>query len=446
MAELGGTVEYLYWSSRRTSRFVEDNNVTVQQVTRTITSPALKLLPTFSRSTTSTGNLRPQIAKAIEGALGQQIVTRFNAPGPIRYAKGSSTVVFGEFVTWLVKPERQPALMFTVGDYDRKDRGSVAICLFGSMDNFPEYVQSVGPGFSDEGWVSSSAPAIYNFLSSHGRQIDDPLDREALARDALKTADGQGLCRDFNSESTTYGIDEPWQRAFTYGDASKAEWLAQIYLDVDLLMTDNGREDGFRRVLVGAPLWIRTPSPRAIRLYATSDDLSVVEGRRFRARQEAIADEIVADRSLSNREGDDLRSTATLGGADEQTEEPVEPTITMPYSVYGPLKGGFITRWADWAAQQVKGNAEDRIEHVGDLFGRVFAWVWSRDRDQAMIVLADYLARLREGHPEIEPPIRLDEILEGLRLALPFGFDDYSEVVTMARREVRKYYGADPNA
>jgi hypothetical protein len=28
----------------------------------------------------------------------------------------------------------------------------------------------------------------------------------------------------------------------------------------------------------------------------------------------------------------------------------------------------------------------------------------------------------------------------------PFGFGDYDEVVAMARREVRKYYGADPNA
>jgi hypothetical protein len=283
MGELGGTVEYLYWSSRRTSRFVEDNNLTVQQVTRTMTSPALAWLPTFSRSTTSTGNLRPQIAKAIEEALGQLAVTRFNAPGPIRYAKGISNVVFGEFVTWEVKPERQPALIFTVADYDRKDQGSVAICLYGSMDNFPEYVRSAGPGFADEGWVSSSAPAIYNFLASHGQEIEEPLDPETMARDALTTANGQGLCRDFTLASTTYGIDEPWQRAFTYGDVAKAEWLAQIYLDIDLLTTEAGREDGFRRVLVGAPLWIRTPSLRAIRLYATSDDSGVVEGRRFRA-------------------------------------------------------------------------------------------------------------------------------------------------------------------
>jgi len=75
--------------------------------------------------------------------------------------------------------------------------------------------------------------------------------------------------------------------------------------------------------------------------------------------------------------------------------------------------------------------------------------VWSRSKDQAMILLADYLGELRECHllaDQIDPPIRLDEILRGLRLALPFGFSGYNEVVTMARREVRRYYGEDPNA
>src|SRR5262249_17440864 len=126
MGELGGTVEYLYWSARRTARFIEDNNLATQQVSRTITSPALSFLPTLSRTATSSGRLRLQVARAIERALGQIAVTRFDAPGPIKYAKGTSGVVFGEFKTWAVEPERQPAVMFTAVDYDRRDRGSVA--------------------------------------------------------------------------------------------------------------------------------------------------------------------------------------------------------------------------------------------------------------------------------------------------------------------------------
>ena len=102
---------------------------------------------------------------------------------------------------------------------------------------------------------------------------------------------------------------------------------------------------------------------------------------------------------------------------------------------------------AEWAAEQVEVDAEHRLFHLGDPFGTAFAWVWSYDKDEAMIMLADYLAALRGSlTEEIDPPIRLDEVLRALRLALPSRFNDYDEVVTMARLKVRKYYGADPNA
>lgn len=42
--------------------------------------------------------------------------------------------------------------------------------------------------------------------------------------------------------------------------------------------------------------------------------------------------------------------------------------------------------------------------------------------------------------------IGLDEVLRGLRLALPDGFGDYDQVVSKARRDVQGYYGYDPKA
>ena len=274
MGELGGTVEYLYWSTRRTSRFIEDIGLSVQPVTRTFTSPSFGWLPTFSRSKTSASGVRPQIAKEIEGALGQIAVSRFNAPGPIQYAKGTSVVVFSEFMHVSSQREDRPTVIFTVVDHSRRDRGSVAVCLFGSMDNFPEYVQSAGPGYADEGWVSSSAPAVYNFLKSHGKEYGWPCETpEEMASDALRIADGQGIYLPF--EECDLGTVKPWKRSFTYGDSNKAQWLAQIYLDVDLVAGGRGREDGFRRILVGAPLWIRTPAPHPVRLYAETDDPEV---------------------------------------------------------------------------------------------------------------------------------------------------------------------------
>ena len=461
IGELGGTVEYLYWSNRRVNRFLEDNDLIVPPVTRTVTSPSLSWLPTFSRSTTSPRSPRPQAAKIIERSLGQIAVSRFNSPGPIKYARGTSTVVFGQFKTLPFKPARQPAVIFTSMDYDEQDQGSVAVCLFGSMDNFPEYVQSGGPGFDGglltEGWVSSSARAVYNFLVSHGTQLDDPYFLpEDMAVEALKIAHHQGVCH--AADGAELGINEPWRRAFTYGDTREAERLAQIYLDVDLLTTDEGRRYGFRRVLIGAPLWIRTPNPRAIRLYATTGDTEITASRILEAKQSAMRiktmQAILSPQTKLNNHQEASHVSAVSPQSDNHKAQwvPVNPspgpTVTIPVHVYRLLESGFTAHMAAWAAEQVRVDAKNRILHLGDPFGTAFAWVWSYDKDEAMIMLADYLAALRGSEPlvgAIDPPIRLDEVLRALRPALPSRFSDYDEVVSMARLKVRKYYGADPN-
>jgi hypothetical protein len=85
--------------------------------------------------------------------------------------------------------------------------------------------------------------------------------------------------------------------------------------------------------------------------------------------------------------------------------------------------------------------------HTGAQFGRVFAWIWDYDPSEAMSFLAEVLIELRDREPgvSINPRVRLDEILKGLRLALPSGFCDYHEAVDRARREFPGYYGGDPN-
>lgn len=281
MGELGGTVEYLYWSARRTSRFMEDNGLSVQPVTRTFTSPAFGWLPTFSRSTTNMNGTRPRAAKAIEDALGQTAVAKFNTPGPIQYAKGTGKVVFGDFISATDQEDETPAVMFTVADHSRRYRDGVAVCLFGSMDGFPEYIRESGPRV-EWGWSSSSARSVFKFIQSQGKEIegygflDTPGD---MCYAALQIARDQGIYK--GSWECTYGLDRPWERAFTYGDVREAQWLAQIYLD---MTREDLEADGFdfprwedaipyQRVLIGAPLWIRTPSPQAITLYAGRDDL-----------------------------------------------------------------------------------------------------------------------------------------------------------------------------
>lgn len=228
---------------------------------------------------------RPQIARTIEKSLGQIAVTRFDAPGPIQYAKGTSVLVFGEFAGTMSHQQNHPAVMLAVTDYSRKERGSVAVCLFGSMDNFPEYIQARGP-VVDWGWAASAAPNVFNFINSQGRDLNlrglysHPSETK-MALAALQIAYSQGTYRP--SWECTYGLDRPWLRAYTYGDSQKAEWLAQIYLDKtredfeseDIPIEEYADGAPVRRVLVGAPLWIRTPSPRAVQIYADCDDLDM---------------------------------------------------------------------------------------------------------------------------------------------------------------------------
>lgn len=93
---------------------------------------------------------------------------------------------------------------------------------------------------------------------------------------ALQIARDQGTYK--ASWECTYGLDRPWERSYTYGDVVEAQWLAQVYLDMTLeeIYLDMIREDlearfeaaltmeslseaiPYRRVLIGAPLWIRT--------------------------------------------------------------------------------------------------------------------------------------------------------------------------------------------
>jgi hypothetical protein len=286
MEKLNGTVEYLYWSERRTDRFIEDNGLTWDSVSRTLATPSFSWLPTFSRTTSKVNDTRPKIASIIERYLDSTAVGSFDQPEEIQFAKGRGTMVFGEFRSAGKNGiSRSQAVIFTPADYNDTDPGSVAVCLFGSMDNFLDRVQSAGPGYENEGWFSSAAPAVLNFIRTHGQQMGFPCEtREEMALEALNIATSQGVY--LAATECDYGTSKPWKRAYTYGDARNAEWLAQIYLDVSTEEVPEAREEyGFRRILVGAPLWIRTRRTRSVRIYSGSNNLRIRFDRYIQARR-----------------------------------------------------------------------------------------------------------------------------------------------------------------
>lgn len=266
MGELGGSVTYLYWSERRIERILSDNGLQLPARSIKVASPSVySLAPTVEYTSNGRTPQRSSIAELVEHSLGQAVISNFDSnPGP-RYAKGVGTLVFGEFINDFDDYEKginRRALIFSSCDYSSSDKDSVAICLFGSMENFVDYVQSSGIP-SESGWTSSAAPSVLEFLAGKWTDAVDEPSREEIAIEALKIADSQGM---------TGGTQEPplkgWRRSFTYGDIQNiAEWFAEIYLDVDLISSGMGRVDGFRRVIVGAPVWVRTPRLRAVRLY-----------------------------------------------------------------------------------------------------------------------------------------------------------------------------------
>ncbi|MQA16821.1 MAG: hypothetical protein GEV09_22605 [Pseudonocardiaceae bacterium] len=117
--------------------------------------------------------------------------------------------------------------------------------------------------------------------------------------------------------------------------------------------------------------------------------------------------------------------------------------VTVPRRVYNSLKAGLVAGTVDDVLHTVLRDPSNRTLHPGDGFGRVVAWVWERDRDEAVLLLADYLAGLREHHEragDLGPRVRLDEMLAGLQLALPGGFTDGVQLADYTRRTIRGYY------
>jgi len=266
MGELGGSVTYLYWSERRVERILADNGLQIPARSIKVATPSVySLAPTVEYTSSGRTPQRSSIAELVERSLGQAVISNFDSNSGPRYAKGVGTLVFGEFINDFEDYEKginRRGLIFSSCDYGSSDKDSVAICLFGSMDNFADYVQSNSTP-SESGWTSSAAPSVLDFLAGKWTDAVDEPSREEIAIEALKIADSQGM---------TGGTREPplkgWRRSFTYGDIQNiAEWFAEIYIDVDLISSGMGRVDGFRRIIVGAPLWVRTPRLRAVRLY-----------------------------------------------------------------------------------------------------------------------------------------------------------------------------------
>ncbi len=264
MGELGVIHSYAYWSDRRIRDIASANGITLERrVSWKAKTASIPLIGSLEFAQEARTLDRAEVAHRIETAIGDVAVQDFVTPPPVEFAKGVGHVEFAQFMGGVEK--RQGVVMHTS---TRSSTGvRVDVCLFGSLENTADYV-----GGSDEppaGWSSSAARTIALYIQSRGTinnsQWDD---RESLAVEALKIATEQGVTGTWDEHK-----NKPWTRGFTLGHATESEWFAQIYSDVVLdkdrwtFDRDGGLSPDVDRILIGAPLWVRTPGSHAATRY-----------------------------------------------------------------------------------------------------------------------------------------------------------------------------------
>lgn len=274
MAETRGVRKYLYWSERRIRAFAEDNSISLVRRATAVKTPSVPFLPQAESTWESRPLTRHEIAGRLEKALGSEAVAEFVTPSPVRFAKGHGTITLSEFPN-ANSPRDEPAelgiaaIMVPVAQGDDRKAG---VCLFGSLSNFADFITDSVPRRT--GWSSSAGPGVMRAIQNRCRLPPEnptawPYDPEAIpetvAVQAANVAFGQG---------EAFGAA---RRGFTYGEINEVgEWMAEVWLDIACPheygwlvgpADSKGNNAPLHRLLIGAPMWIRTPSVRAVHLY-----------------------------------------------------------------------------------------------------------------------------------------------------------------------------------
>lgn len=255
---------YAYWADRRIREIASSNDISLERrvnwKAKLADIPVIGTALEFAQDARALN--RAEIAHRIETSIGTLAVQDFITPPQVAFAKGIGRVEFAQLAAGPKK--RDGVVLYT---NIRSSTGvRVEVCLFGSLENTADYVG--GSDDPPEGWTSSATRTIYRYILSRGTinnsQWDDD---EALAVEALKIATEQGVTGTWDGHA-----NKPWTRGFTLGRAEESEWFAQIYSDVVLNkdrwdFREGGISPDVDRILVGAPLWVRTPGTHTVTRY-----------------------------------------------------------------------------------------------------------------------------------------------------------------------------------
>lgn len=262
----GSVGRFTYWSDRRVRELARDNGIKIERSwgPTSVKSPGAVAgvsLPQveLARSGQRDPN-RQAIAKRISKALGAQAEVSFESAPPVQFARGLGRV---ELARYTVGPLRDKGVLLHVRTLSTAGQ-RIDLCLFGSLDNLAGFRAADAP---EAGWTSSAWLAVNELLESRGAvntsQWDDP---ESLSVEALKVALRHG------NQPHSRALDEPWTRGYTLGHVPNGEWVAEVYTDVILSperwnFHESDSMEAGQRIIVGAPLWVRTADHKAIVRY-----------------------------------------------------------------------------------------------------------------------------------------------------------------------------------
>lgn len=249
-------MKFLYWSNRRIQMVADDNGVGVGPAARWTMGFNFGVLNGQLQASEALNSNRARLAGAVMRALTHETEVSFTRPPAAAWARGLGPVHFSTFVGRGTGPT---AVVLHTRTQDPDGR-QVDICLFGSKEHIrPFHVTEV----YDDGHSSSEASAVMDLIRRRGAPGDPTTgddDLQYLVREAVKIA--------AHYEDCPTNRDEPYLARLRMNGAASCEWFAEVYLDL-LLDRDRWRTDersaAWHRIVIGAPLWVRTTTSKDIR-------------------------------------------------------------------------------------------------------------------------------------------------------------------------------------
>lgn len=119
----------------------------------------------------------------------------------------------------------------------------------------------------------------------------------------------------------------------------------------------------------------------------------------------------------------------------------MEISEDVPFSIRSTLLETYFTHLAEHGPKTW--SEDGKLLHIGDDFGRVFAWLWRSDQDEALDHLSDYIWRLR--YAKSAPAVQsLEDVLAAMRFAADITDDEYRVICERARDDLADRFAADP--